>query len=579
VASAVSGACVCEAPDSTVYKADWRDYAPSGMPDFEQLHTFVDPLPPINPRTACGPTAMLDSLWWFDSELECDTHHTSGDQAETEPNGLCTMADTLGETPPIPGVLMNPGDRDWYAFEVPKGGLVDCSIILSTFARAQPGDADTKLSLYDSCDPSGVPGALIASNDDSPWGSWQSEVSGWPTPGLLLPPGKYVVLVETGHTGTPGPYTLSLGLDCHSLVQRWTQTAPDDHSEYNTEQLIASLWLCANTDDQMGGGRWKGTLLQDMRGCVDLWLSATGLVSSYTREIVLAPSFEEVAQEVARSEDVILLLGFYWPLGPQWVRCGGHYVTAAGVDPANRTITVSDPLLNNAEPPPAGNAAPGRVRGPDHADHAPGAAPPPDHDNAMNVSHDRYAAGPPMVVPPVSLWSLPSYATAGGPTTCMDVLTWCGGSDYGQNPMLYPQAQDPCADLAMPVAVEVEAMLDVSPVQTPVCVELDPVTAWPDNLRVTKGACQGGQPQLFAYDLIRGKTCGLRFAQAIAQVDLGHVRCLYDNVMTDRFEDRSPDDERCFGAWFYLLRRSGDASYGAAHPGGEPELPSSGGCP
>ena len=570
-------ACQCQVPDHTIYKAPWPDYAPSGMPDFEQNHNFLPqpPFPPVNPRRACGPTAMLNSLWWFDSEMECDTHHTKGDAAESEPNDNCNLADTLGETPPVKGNVAGlppPLDVDWYTFVVPPGGVRDCTAIISTFALAAAGDADTKITLYNSCDATG-PGVPIAENDDA-WGSLQSEIA------ETLKPGRYWVRVMVGHTGVGGNYTLTLGLDCYPLLRRWTQWAPDDHSPYNVEQLIASVWTCSNTDDLAGGGRWKGTRLPDMKTCADLWINAQGLDPYYTRGIVRAPTFAQVAKEVLKSEDVMLLLGFYWQAGPgAWIRCGGHYVTAAGVDTVNSTITVSDPYYNNAEPPPAGNSGAGQVLGPSHTNHAPGLPPPPDHDDAVNVSHDRYARGPSAVGGAVSNWSLTGYATAGTTTTCEDVLIFCGGSDWGQNPLEYPSSQAPCQTAAAPVSVEVEAMVDVSPLQTPVCVSLSPLVAWPNNLMVAKTPCEAALVTPVAYDFIRGKHCGIKDSPLLPQVDLGNVQCLANDALLDRFDEISPDYDFCTGPRFYLIRQSTDANYGAALPGGEPELPSSGGCP
>jgi hypothetical protein len=375
--------------------------------------------------------------------------------------------------------------------------------------------------------------------------------------------------------GIGGPYTLTLGLDCYPLIERWIQWAPDDHSEHNVEQSIASLAVCANTDDRPLG-RWKGTRLQDMQLCVDSWLTAKGLRASYTDQVVAAPTFTQVAGEVQRSEDVVLLLGFYWMSAPgSWVRCGGHYVTSAGVDPRNQTITISDPFFNNAEPSPAGNAASGRVRGIKHDDHAPGLLPPPDHDDAQNVSHDRYAVGGALL--PFSQWTLEGYATDGRVTTCEDVATWCLGSDYGQNPA-GSLPQEPCPSPGLPVRVAVEAMVDVSPIQTGICIYLEPTAAWPDNLRVKRGQCDAISQLPEPYDVIRGKHCGLSLSQWIAQIDLGHVSCLYDDVEADEFDDLSPDDDDCFGLWFYLIRKSGDLDYGMGS-GSRPRVPSSGGCP
>jgi hypothetical protein len=243
------------------------------------------------------------------------------------------------------------------------------------------------------------------------------------------------------------------------------------------------------------------------------------------------------------------------------------------VDPDLRTITVSDPTLNNAE-----TGAAGQVLGPDHSDHAPALSPPPDHDDTVNLSHDRYRAGPSMV-PWVSLWSLPEYATDALPTTCGDVARWCMYDEaWGQNPAEPPQPTEPCVDPDFPVTTEVEWMADVSPVQTPLCVFLEDIATWPDSLRVRKGACSPAV-EMLEWDMVRGKLCNLRFSVLGPMVELGHVQCLYDDVNFTEFDELSPDDTGCMGCWFYLVRQSGESHYGHAGPNLEVRIPDSGGCP
>jgi len=49
---------------------NWTDYAMSGMPDFDQKQDmWGQPVPPP-PWTYCGPVAVANSLWWFDSKNE-----------------------------------------------------------------------------------------------------------------------------------------------------------------------------------------------------------------------------------------------------------------------------------------------------------------------------------------------------------------------------------------------------------------------------------------------------------------------------------------------------------------------------
>jgi len=56
------------------FKAPYRDYAPSGVPDFDQKQwgakMWKNPWPPIGTWSWCGPVSVADSLWWLDSEFE-----------------------------------------------------------------------------------------------------------------------------------------------------------------------------------------------------------------------------------------------------------------------------------------------------------------------------------------------------------------------------------------------------------------------------------------------------------------------------------------------------------------------------
>jgi hypothetical protein len=578
-------------PDDTFYKADWPNYAPSGMPDFSQDHQSALWPPPLL-GTWCGPTAVADSLWWFDSEMECDLDLTVGQNAESEPNDACDQADRLGERPPIPAALTGAAepDVDWYFFDIPYKPYRTCTVTVSTCALRNPGDADTVLSLWGACDNvSGTPGDFIALNDDACPTDRQSEIT------VDLAGGRrYWVAVEPSPVG-PGPgtqYTLSLGIDCYPMVQRYPEdpsvpvpSTPDDHSEYNPVRLIPDLARCMNTDDVWStGSGHRGTRVFEMTLCIEDWLIAKGLRPRYENvRMIDAPPFhtadpddDDVATEVIRSEDVVLLLGFWWnlPQTDEWIRCGGHYVTVAGVDigPDGPTVTLSDPAWNNAE-----TGAPGRVRGPAHGDHAPALNPPPDHDDTLNLSHDTYAIGPPETV--WADWSIPFYKTGGAPTSCADVERWCSPEfDWQQNPPEPPLPQEPCPDMTWRVSAEVEWMIDVSPRQTPVCIVLDSLSSWPDNVRVAKGNCNP-TVETIEKDVIRGKLCNLRFSMLAPQVDLGFVQCLYDNSNLTEFDELSPDDTRCTGGWFYLVRQEGDIDYGQGSPGGEPRIPALGGCP
>ncbi len=94
------------------------------------------------------------------------------------------------------------------------------------------------------------------------------------------------------------------------------------------------------------------------------------------------PDFYVMQESLEVSQNIILLLGFWWWDGGNWWREGGHFVTMAGVKSEGLKIAVSDPGRDAAE-----YGWPGRVRPPDH--------PPPPHDDTLHndplyLSHEIY---------------------------------------------------------------------------------------------------------------------------------------------------------------------------------------------
>jgi uncharacterized repeat protein (TIGR01451 family) len=56
-------------------EAGWKDYAPKGIPDFDEKQSGWDN--PLNSGSGwyrSGPVAMANSLWWFDSKFESGTN-------------------------------------------------------------------------------------------------------------------------------------------------------------------------------------------------------------------------------------------------------------------------------------------------------------------------------------------------------------------------------------------------------------------------------------------------------------------------------------------------------------------------
>jgi len=60
-----------EEEEGWYYKPNQTDYAPSGMPDFDQKQdNWTDNGIPTGNWSYCGPVAVANSLWWFDSREE-----------------------------------------------------------------------------------------------------------------------------------------------------------------------------------------------------------------------------------------------------------------------------------------------------------------------------------------------------------------------------------------------------------------------------------------------------------------------------------------------------------------------------
>jgi len=296
----------------------WIDYAPSGIPDFDQRQgRFVCP---VNQSFSyCGPTALANSFWWFDSKFEPS---------------------------PVPPPTIN----DNYPLVQPLGG-------------------------------------------------------------------------------------------------------GDDHDAGNVDLLITDLGIALNTDNQRSvhPDPFCGTLLEDMANGISDWLLATALNNDYYVRVARAPSFDQVAAEIEKSQDVILLLGFWQLQDEAWVRVGGHYVTSSGVDSGNRLIAFSDPIQDATED----GSTPGRVLG--VVPHSHPAAPPPDtiHHDAQNISHDVYAAVP--TVSPGGIWGPEGYADVLGPVGLQNFLDQNSSLELSE---IHPSG--PPSGSA-PIVTEVEFMVEVSP--------------------------------------------------------------------------------------------------------------------
>jgi len=97
--------------------------------------------------------------------------------------------------------------------------------------------------------------------------------------------------------GIPGD-----GKDDYPLVKKY---GFDDHSPDNVPLLIEELARAINTS-----GKGK-TTMEDIDNAIDLWLTNTSLDDRLKKTIKNEPTFEFIAEEINRSQNVILLIGFY----------------------------------------------------------------------------------------------------------------------------------------------------------------------------------------------------------------------------------------------------------------------------
>jgi hypothetical protein len=149
----------------------------------------------------------------------------------------------------------------------------------------------------------------------------------------------------------PGPVQTPARSDHYPLVGSWEPSEYDDHDPRNVEYLVNNLAVT------MGTAPGLGTHVYGLADGLWAYITDRGLDGYYTVHVEPFPEFGWVEGEVRRSEDVILLLGFWQDLGG-WVRVGGHYVTVAGVDSANGLVALSDPWRDWAEMGASGRELP-----------------------------------------------------------------------------------------------------------------------------------------------------------------------------------------------------------------------------
>ncbi len=141
---------------------------------------------------------------------------------------------------------------------------------------------------------------------------------------------------------------------------------------WNPPQLIDTLARYFHTDS---GGTYVDSMLVGLMQ----YFHDYGL--AFEPDTFWFPNFTEMEDSLKVSQDILLLLGFWWFDGETWYREGGHLVTMAGVFSESLKVALSDPDRDNAE-----SGGLGRVR-PPHISH------PQDHilhNDPTFISHDIF---------------------------------------------------------------------------------------------------------------------------------------------------------------------------------------------
>jgi hypothetical protein len=361
-------------PLELYWKEAYPDYAPSGMPDFDQRQDAWDNPPGSGIWTWCAPTAVANSLWWYDSKYE------------SNPIPPPAMIDNYPlVTSYNPGVWDDHDPQNVQPFTMHLAYLMD-----TDGQRTIPGGGAPHSGTWVWDMQAGIAHYL----------SW----TGVNPLGDVNGDGKVdmtdVTIVTAAMGTSPAIAGWDMRADIFPATLGWPAPSPADN-------IIDANDLALVTAD----------------------VGATGAFHEVT---VPAPEFEYIEEEIERSEDVVLVLGFWFYDGMNWFREEypydfelGHCVTAAGVNSDTWEIALSDPIQDNAEPPPQGTNGLGRVYPPPPHPHPPV---PPDtlHNDASFVSHDIYNAAPlPLDFPAgIASFGLVNYFSPQYPGQPLAVAEW-----------------------------------------------------------------------------------------------------------------------------------------------------------
>ncbi len=213
----------------------------------------------------------------------------------------------------------------------------------------------------------------------------------------------------------PAPQSPTTRSDNYFLLTSYNPLVWDDHHSSNVVPFVDQLACYFETNVATITGTEVHTMAYGLQHYLYNDLAHSCFVPTrggsyyddYHVQLVRQPAWDWVVAEVTRSEDVILLLGFWQEQGGDWKRLGGHYVTVAGVNDTDSLVALSDPYTDSAEFGGAGRVLDGSLWTHSHGPHASDI-----HNDAGSLSHDIYTVTVGSLTPAGlgGMWGLFNYA-------------------------------------------------------------------------------------------------------------------------------------------------------------------------
>jgi hypothetical protein len=347
------GVFMSPSPPSMYWKPGYPDYAPSGMPDFDErqwgTYNWTDPT--FGVWSHCAPVAEANSLWWLDSEFE------SGNTA-----------------PPT---------------------ISDHSKLVKSYNAS-----------WDDHDPRNVPYLIehLAYLMDTNGNRTGIVHTGTNTTDMETGLAQYFQWSGVNPIGDVNGDGVVNATD-YNIVLAAYGTTPASPSGWNMAADIYPVVLGLKADNVVNP--------LDM-SLVTANMNKTGM---FTERTVPAPDFNFIDKEVEKCEDVVLTIGFWTFTGVGWSRENytnpypntgkyGHALTVAGVNSTTLQIAISDPAFDAFE-------AGGVGRSPVPHMHSPPEPPYTTHNNASLVSQDIYTVAQSPIPCPGGNWTIVGYDGCG----------------------------------------------------------------------------------------------------------------------------------------------------------------------